>query len=469
MRSDDQSTPLENDLDLEESELAGDAPRDAAPHVDRPDDDDNTDQQDGMSDVCLSETDEDCSDVAEDVGVKIEPEASTDDLETRTVPRWLQAVPFVGALPHVLPVLGVIWRCAQNPLGLVVVAVAGLMGVFVLFEPTPAPQTSPVHPARPAVFPTADFRTAQRGAVTDRQVGALLAHYAHEVEELAAGDDPAGRSVAEADAGGVSNPQIDRPRTEPAAQDVGSALVPDRPQGQTEAKPHRERAGRSRGHGARRGRNAGRRTTPVGSGQAVAAETPDADDGDPLPAFLFSAGNEGEDEAEEETRADEDLQLSEGTRIRAVLDLGISSARHGTVVARTTQQVTDAAGVVIPKGSVLTGRSSNGHNRIFIDVTGVRVGIKQYRLRGVATRGEDLGLDAERVETPLEDRTSARVADGALGVLKGLAAVAAGPAGHALSQTAGGAIEEVQREQRIDRNVTLKVPAGTGFTVVITG
>jgi hypothetical protein len=301
-------------------------------------------------------------------------------------------------------------------------------------EPTQPPAVSS------AGFPSTNFRAADRGAITDSQADAVLAHYADTDNPAApARQDPAPAYEANNDA------TILRVARESPAAEM---------QHRTD-KTNRRRPAR------RHTRIRDARAMPHAVSRRESAEA-----NEPIPAYFIATDDE-EDEPEEEKK--KQLQLAVGTRIEVTLDLGISSARHGTVVARTTERIVDTAGTVIPQGTVVTGRSSSGHKRIYVDVTAFRIGTRQYKAQGVATRGDAIGIEAERVETSFDERTSARVADGALGALKGLAIAAAGTAGQVLSQTAGGALDEAQREQRIDRTVTLTVPAGTMFTVVITG
>lgn len=470
MEREDQHRCLPDELDLSESAETASMPTQRPSQVGLRDNDDA--QRDKAFEPCCDASDAQCNDASKETGGETKSRAGlqtiVEDSEETKQARWLRALPFGRVVDRVRPALGPIWRFVQNPLGLVAMAVVGLFVVFAWYRPTPAQRTNPPPPPRPAVFPAVDFRAAERGAITERQAGALLTHYGRGSQAATPATTAPAETCDGKDAAVGSKPQVDRERAPGAAPSVGGVML-NRQHESASTSAQQPRPADSRHNDTAHGRRAGRRTTQVRRAQAVpAANTTRNDTREALPAYLFDLGDD-DDDGEHAAREQELLKFSAGTRISAVLDLGISSVRHGTVVARTMQQVTDAAGLVIPKGSVLTGRSSSGHDRIYIEVTEVRVGVRQYRLRGVATRGNDLGLEAERIETPLEDRTSARVADGALGVLKGLATVAGGHAGRALSQTAGGAIDEVQRDQRIDRNVTLKVSAGTTFVLVITG
>jgi hypothetical protein len=414
-----------------------------------------------------------CSDDAQlpsdDPGSEIEGMATAEEDDASRLPRWLQAVPLVGDSGRIRLRIGHLWRFVQNPLGLLAVALVGLMGVFALYKPDESQQPRPPPPTVPGVFPFVDYRTAERGAVTEQQAGALLDHYAAGNPQAAAAGH--GQSCGVAAAVVATGEPAGQSSGHKAGRGKGKGKVTPTDRGDRSAgavgrsadSSHRPAAAAAGGRGGRRRTRVGRTldVPPVHAPQGALSEE--------LPAFLLDPGGDDEEDADGDGSGAERLQLAVGARIEAVLDLGISSARHGTVVARTTDEVRDTAGQVIPKGAVLTGRSSSGHKRIYIELSGLRIGSVQYRLRGVATRGDDLGLEAERIETPLQERAGSRVADGALDVLKGLATVAGGRVAQALSHTAGGAVDEVQREQRIDRTVTLKVPAGTAFTVVITG
>jgi len=367
--------------------------------------------------------------------------AASDYDEEEQMPRWLQALPCGGLLYQAL---APIRRFVKQPLGMLAAAI-GVLFIAVGFYPSSEPsKPAPPPVANSAVFPVTDFRSADRGAITESQARAVLAHYAKK------GSPATTARVEQTSTDDGYGAKLDATVLQVARDSRVSETA------------HQTNETRKRRPTRRRSSS----TKPGGAPRAVSSRKSAQEWSEPIPAYFISAGDDDEDEPE---KKEEQLQLAVGTRIEVTLDLGISSARHGTVVARTTERIIDAAGVVIPGGAVVTGRSSSGHKRIYVDITGIRIGTRLYSAQGVATRGNEVGIEAAKVETSFDERTSARVADGALGALRSLAVAAAGSAGRVLSQTAGGAIEEAQQEQRIDRTFTLSVPAGTVFTVVITG
>ena len=163
------------------------------------------------------------------------------------------------------------------------------------------------------------------------------------------------------------------------------------------------------------------------------------------------------------------LALNLGTRIPAKLDVGISSAKHGTALASTLAQITTLDGMVIPRGSIVSGRSSHGKNRIFIQFKRIEIAGVTYELTGAATKNTKLGVSAEVHESGLEDRAESSLASDALGTVKSVVAGAGGAVGRGIANLSDGAVKEAQREVRVDRSVLLEVPAGTKFEIVITG
>jgi hypothetical protein len=157
------------------------------------------------------------------------------------------------------------------------------------------------------------------------------------------------------------------------------------------------------------------------------------------------------------------LRLPVGREVKAVLDLGITSLRHGEVLARVEQTVT-VGNASLPRGSMLVGSSENDRKRIYVTFTKAVVDGKPLALRAMAIEGKMPGLVPIRREATLEERQSAEVAKGALDVVGELAKRGVGSiAGRAID----GVTQESQRDQEVDRTVVLSVPAGRIITVKV--
>lgn len=461
---------FEDDLDLDETEdtrvhgsVGDDVPTDVP---ETSGEGDEVDVGDTDTDECEQETTHVCSSGpvgADDAEAAPTPEksgsASDESCESQpdkrfdlrriheSIQHWLDAksARLSGVFPHPLVAVGV------------VMLVGGGIYEFSGSEEEDAKGLPPPRVA-PGGFETPDFRRADKGSITERQAAATLAQHRAErgeggdVSHQCASPSILGETDKTDPGGNVSNGRLF------TAQQMRKAVAEARKRALEEA------AGSTpqRSHRRRPSRQTMRAHRAVAIPPTVADE--DSEASRSLPAYLVGFAEESK-KAPEVPR----LDLPVGTRILAVLDLGISSAKHGTAVARTTTEMVDASGRKIPTGSVLTGRSSSSNDRIYLDFTAIRVGTETFQLRGVGTENEDLGLLAERIESPMNERTASRLADGALGAVRGLAAAGGGMVGRAVSQATGGVINEAQREQSIDRTVTLKVAAGTSFVVVITG
>jgi len=158
------------------------------------------------------------------------------------------------------------------------------------------------------------------------------------------------------------------------------------------------------------------------------------------------------------------------TRIRAELQIGISSTKHDSVVlAQVVTPVQVGDKVVVPRGALLKGRSSSDKDRVYIRFSELVVGNQRFTIDASAVEGDLPGLKAQKREATLEERQQSRVAQGALGAAADIALglAGAGAAATALRGVSGGAVEETQRAQQYDSSVVLMVPARTAVEAVV--
>ena len=162
--------------------------------------------------------------------------------------------------------------------------------------------------------------------------------------------------------------------------------------------------------------------------------------------------------------------LPVNTRIRAELQIGITSTKHDAVVlARVLAPVQVADKVLVPKGALLRGRSSNDKDRVYIRFSELIVGKDKLSIDASVVEGDLPGVHAQKREATLEERQQSRVAQGALGAAAdvALSLTGAGAAATALRGVSSGAVQETQQAQQYDTSVVLIVPARTPLELVV--
>jgi hypothetical protein len=322
---------------------------------------------------------------------------------------------------------------ARNPMAM---PTLGLLGVLIVFgalrsnadsQSTAIPE--PVSNAHHSTnFPETDFRASEKGAVTDRKVHDLLTPHRKGKKPIEASKTDRERLYTAAEMAAA---------VEAAKKEQPSATI-------AKERPPRPQRRKARGGGRQR------RAVP-----------------ELIPALFQPGGIVQDDTQRNEGGGRPRLRLPVGARIPAILDVGVSSARHGAVIARTSAEMVTTDGRKIAVGTVITGKSSSGHDRIYADFRKVIIEGEAFAIRAVATAGKQLGLPATETGVPLEDRTGARAGQGALGALRGAVSAIGGPLASGLSGAAGGVMDEAQRELQVDRTVVLAVPAGMAFELVV--
>jgi hypothetical protein len=169
------------------------------------------------------------------------------------------------------------------------------------------------------------------------------------------------------------------------------------------------------------------------------------------------------------------LGLPVGTRLKAKLLVGASSANRSPVLAKVTEPVRVGGAVKVKAGAILRGRANADAStgRLYIDFEEVRTNQERYALQGYAiSHGDMPGLVARRREASLEDRVGAGGLGGAVGAGGEIASEVAGSGvvGKVVRRVAQGTVPEAQRELEADRRgVTYEVAAGTAFEVLVVG
>ncbi|MEQ9498149.1 MAG: TrbI/VirB10 family protein [Deltaproteobacteria bacterium] len=169
------------------------------------------------------------------------------------------------------------------------------------------------------------------------------------------------------------------------------------------------------------------------------------------------------------------LGLPVGTRLKAKLLVGASSANRSPVLAKVTEPVRVGGSVKVKAGAILRGRANADAStgRLYIDFEEVRMNQERYALQGYAiSHGDMPGLVARRREASLEDRVGAGGLGGAVGAGGEIASEVAGSGvvGKVVRRVAQGTVPEAQRELEADRRgVTYEVAAGTAFEVLVVG
>jgi hypothetical protein len=182
-----------------------------------------------------------------------------------------------------------------------------------------------------------------------------------------------------------------------------------------------------------------------------------------------------------ESKTAVDAGLDPGTIIRAKLRVGISTDYpQAVVLATVTQQVVVDKQVIIPVGSTLQGRLRGAGQKLYLDFSSASLqGGKKIALVGYAVSGDLPGLPAKVVRktnaTDGEQRTSSALARGAMATAGGVVGRLAGTTvGHELARNVA---QEGMHEVRQGysgagaglSSVTLEIPAGTEFELLITG
>ncbi|MEQ9498166.1 MAG: TrbI/VirB10 family protein [Deltaproteobacteria bacterium] len=169
------------------------------------------------------------------------------------------------------------------------------------------------------------------------------------------------------------------------------------------------------------------------------------------------------------------LGLPVGTRLKAKLLVGASSANRSPVLAKVTEPVRVDGSVKVKASAILRGRANADAStgRLYIDFEEVRMNQERYALQGYAiSHGDMPGLVARRREASLEDRVGAGGLGGAVGAGGEIASEVAGSGvvGKVVRRVAQGTVPEAQRELEADRRgVTYEVAAGTAFEVLVVG
>ena len=187
-----------------------------------------------------------------------------------------------------------------------------------------------------------------------------------------------------------------------------------------------------------------------------------------LGRFFESGGQLG---AEEGDRTQGQGRLfAVGTILEAKLDVGVTSTRHGVVIAKLTKAVKTLDGQTLVAGTVIKGRSSDDGSKVFLDFQAAMVGQSVVPFGGYAvrTKSKTPGLVAKRTGgSDADSRAKGRVTDTALEVGSDLARAVGGTTGEVLGDLADGATDEARRGNRPSRAV-LTLDAGARFRVVVT-
>lgn len=186
---------------------------------------------------------------------------------------------------------------------------------------------------------------------------------------------------------------------------------------------------------------------------------------------FFESGEQlGATEDAGSTRSGKASTFAVGTTFEVKLDVGITSSRHGTVIAKLTRAVKTTSGTTLPKGTVLKGRSSDDGRKVFVEFMAVMTGNKALAFRGSAVSGKSKtpGVVAKRQGgSTSESRTRDRATNTAVEVGKDLVEAVGGRTGEVLNDLADGAGDEATRGRGRNRAI-LTLDAGTKFKVVVT-
>ena len=171
------------------------------------------------------------------------------------------------------------------------------------------------------------------------------------------------------------------------------------------------------------------------------------------------------------SKGSKDLDVPVGTRIPVWIGVGITSAKHGRVIARAAKDVKKNGEIVVPKGAIFVGRSSSDDKRVYVDFTQMRAGKQAVKIGGHAISGNLPGLAPAVIKQPLSERQAKRARTGAAVGAKNAVADAvgliSGQAGEAVRGIGDGVVEE-ERLEGLDRNATLIIKANTNFEVLVT-
>lgn len=161
-------------------------------------------------------------------------------------------------------------------------------------------------------------------------------------------------------------------------------------------------------------------------------------------------------------------KLPVGYRFNVMLTTGISSSRHTTVVAKLREDVVIDGQLVLAKGDVVRGRSSNDTERVFIDFKEAIHAGSALKFKGHAVTDGLPGLKAHKKAIPKDERSTNVLARAGLRTVEGIG----GPPGVA-GRFAGEVADEGAREVRGDfqsrQSFVLTVQNGARFTVIVTG
>jgi len=148
--------------------------------------------------------------------------------------------------------------------------------------------------------------------------------------------------------------------------------------------------------------------------------------------------------------------------LKARLKFSIRSSASNAIVAETTQEV---AG--IPAGSLLYGTGSFANKRTYVQFHKIRVGEKEYEIKGYAVSGRDPGIPSEviEIENNAKITFASGVTDAAGRVLDNLAATATGGATSGVISGTAGELKEKNEQERA--RYEYRVGAGTVFTVYV--
>jgi len=163
--------------------------------------------------------------------------------------------------------------------------------------------------------------------------------------------------------------------------------------------------------------------------------------------------------------------LSVGATMKAVLQVGISSAFRGApVLARLTEPVRKDKAVLLPAGSTLTGNMSAGKKRIFINFNKATTKTgESISFRGYAVSGKLPGIPAAVTETE-KPQDSSYMAKGALRTAQtAILGISGSVAQDLVRNTASEGLEDAQRGVYKSSSRILELAAGTKFEVVVTG
>lgn len=148
--------------------------------------------------------------------------------------------------------------------------------------------------------------------------------------------------------------------------------------------------------------------------------------------------------------------------LKARLKFSIRSSASNAIVAETTHEV---AG--IPAGSLLYGTGSFANKRTYVQFHKIRVGDREYEIKGYAVSGRDPGIPSEviEIENNAKITFASGVTDAAGRVLDNLAATATGGATSGVISGTAGELREKNEQERA--RYEYRVGAGTMFTVYV--